>query len=461
MAIFRPPFIPLLAGLLLCLELGCATLPNVSEIVAEAPTPTPKILSAKGLLSREQSRAILQRLQGASQTTELVERYNALLELVSGLPLTKGNKVTLLTDGRSAYAAMLKAIGNAANSINMETYKIDDDEIGRRFIELLLKKQSQGVQVNFMYDSIGSLSTPPSFFERLRHAGVKVVKVSSLLPFSAPEKRLSIHADHRKLLIVDGKLVIVGGINISRVYASVPFHRGKKAKPSVPWRDTDILIEGPAVGEFQKLFVEMWSKQQGPQLLAEEYFPKLQEQGNALVRAIGSTPGESNRITYISYLSALNFAERTVYLTCAYFIPDRQILNALTEAAKRGVDVTIILPSISDSPLVLYAMRYNYSGLLESKVKLYERRKALLHAKTAVIDHVWSTVGSTNMDFLSLSDNYEIDAVVLSGEFAAEMEKLFTTDLEQSEQIHLEQWEKRSVLERMRELFAHLLSHIM
>ena len=185
----------------------------------------------------------------------------------------------------------------------------------------------------------------------------------------------------------------------------------------------------------------------------------MKEDGNALVRVVGSTPGSDNRITFIVYVAAITFAEHSIHLTNAYFIPDDQILKAFTDAARRGVDVKIILPGTTDSSLALYAARYNYSELLESGVKIYERRNALLHAKTAVIDGVWSTVGSTNMDYWSLLSDDEVNAVVLSREFAAEMEKTFAKDLVESHQIKWEEWKERPLFLKMREWFAHLFVH--
>jgi cardiolipin synthase len=159
------------------------------------------------------------------------------------------------------------------------------------------------------------------------------------------------------------------------------------------------------------------------------------------------------------YVAAITFAEHSIHLTNAYFIPDDQILKAFADAAKRGVDVKIILPGATDSTLALYAARYNYSELLESGVKIYERRNALLHAKTAVIDGVWSTVGSTNLDYWSLLSDDEVNAVVLSPEFAAEMEKTFARDLAESHQIKWEEWQERPLFSKMREWVAHLFDH--
>jgi cardiolipin synthase len=157
-------------------------------------------------------------------------------------------------------------------------------------------------------------------------------------------------------------------------------------------------------------------------------------------------------------VAAITFAERYIHLTNAYFVPDKQILNAFTDAARRGVDVKIILPSNTDSQLVLNAARHNYSELLKAGVKIYERRNAVLHAKTAVIDGVWSTVGSTNLDYLSLLSDDEVNAVVLNSEFAVEMERIFAEDLVQSDQIQWDKWGKRPLLQKIKESFAHLFA---
>jgi cardiolipin synthase len=251
-------------------------------------------------------------------------------------------------------------------------------------------------------------------------------------------------------------VAIIGGINISEVYSSSPLKRNKNKKRPIHWRDTDIQIEGPAVAEFQKLFLDTWGKQTGAKTAARSYFPRLTEKGSALVRVIGSTPGEINRIPFIVYVSAISFAERSIHLTNSYFIPDNQIITALADAARRGVDVKIILPGISDSQLAYYAQRHYYSELLKAGVKIYEHGSSLLHAKTATIDSVWSTVGSTNMDYLSLLNNDEVNALILSHEFAVEMEKMFAGDLSKSQQITWQEWQKRPLLPRAREWFLNI-----
>ena len=437
---------------------GCATLPDVSEVIDEAPAAQehPQIVSSKGLLSPKKSKAIMDRLKRAGKPTDILERHMAVMESVTESPLTKGNKVTLLADGPATYAAMFAAIEKAKDHVNIEMFIIDDEETGLKFADLLLQKQAEGVQVHLIYDSVGNIKTSAAFFQRLRDGGIQVLEFNPLNPLKTPEQWDLTHRDHRKILIVDGKVAIIGGINISEVYSSGSRKRKPSEKAPIHWRDTDIQIEGPAVAELQKLFLDTWLKQKGPELSRQRYFPDLKEVGNALVRVVGSTPGETNRITFIVYVSAITFAEHSIHMTNSYFVPDDQIIKALTDAAKRGVDVKIILPGITDSLFALQAQRSYYSKLLKSGVKIYEHNTSLLHAKTAVIDKVWSTVGSTNMDFFSLLNNDEVNAVILSHEFAGEMEKMFAGDLADSKQIQWEEWRNRPLLPRIREWFVNL-----
>lgn len=445
---------------ILSLSSGCATLPDVADIMdtASPVQAHQQIVSSNGLLSPRKSSAIMEQLKKTVDPTDVLERHTTVVESVTDSPLTKGNRITLLSDGPATYAAMFRIIQNAKDHINMESYIFEDGETGRKFADLLLQKQAEGVQVNLVYDSLGSINTADTFFQRLIDHGVQVVGFNPLNPLNAHDTWALTHRDHRKILIVDGRFAIIGGINISKVYSSSPFKRKLSKNAPIHWRDTDIQIEGPAVAEIQKLFLDTWMKQKGAKPALRSYFPDHSEAGKALVRVIGSTPGETNRIPFVVYVSAISYAEHSVHMTNSYFIPDRQIIKALSDAAGRGVDVRIVLPGVTDSKLALYAQRYYYSGLLKSGVKIYEQGASLLHAKTAVIDKVWSTVGSTNMDFLSMSKNDEVNAIILSPDFAAEMERMFVRDLADSRQITREEWEKRTLLPRTREWFVNLFS---
>ena len=441
----------------------CATLPRMEEIYQrldiEVEKP-PKIIGSHGQLSPEITKRIMERLKKQVGPVDILERHVALIESISGSPLIAGNKVTLLIDGPATYAAMFKAIQNAKNHINLETFIFEDDEVGRRFADLLLQKQSEGVQVNLIYDSLGCLNTPAAFFQHLQQGGIGTLEYNPINPAKAREKWLLTNRDHRKILIVDGAVAFTGGVNISQVYSSSSLpgeHHERNIKEA--WRDTHVQIEGPAVAEFQKLFLDTWARQKGPELPKRDYLPQLKREGNDLVGVVGSTPGQENRITYIMYVSAFIYAENFVHLTNSYFVPDKQTIKALTNAVRRGVDVKIILPGISDELTVLYAGRSHYTHLLKSGIKLYEHRNAMVHAKTAVIDGVWSTIGSTNMDLWSFLRNDEVNAIILGSDFANEMEAMFEKDIAESNQIHLEQWKKRPLAERMKEWLARLLQY--
>jgi len=447
--------------LLLAILGGCASLPTIVPDMARRPHQPIQLAGASGPLSAEQSKKILQRLGNGGQPTNIFDRHLALEEAIVGSPLVVGNKVTLLEDGPETFEAMFAAIGAAKDHINMETYILDDDEVGRRFSDALIEKQTQGVQVNLIYDSVGTLRTPREFFKRLSDGGINLLEYNPVNPLKLKKGWDVNQRDHRKLLVVDGEVAFLGGINISSVYSSGSF--GKRSsnqhRSELPWRDTHFQVEGPVVAELQKLFMDTWAKQRGVPLAPRNYFPALTAEGKEVVRAIGSSPDKGYSLIHATLISAIGSAETTVHLTNAYFVPDPQLIAALKDAARRGVDVKIILPSHTDSGLVFHAGRSYYDDLLSKGVKIYERRAALLHAKTAVIDGVWSTIGSTNLDWRSFLHNDEINAVVLGPDFGAQMEAMFEQDLAESDAIMLEQWRRRSLGQRIKETAARLWSY--
>ncbi len=446
---------------------GCAALPDTEAHIERHTGQAARFENARGALSTAKSAAILAELKSQSGDIDILEKQMVLEQAIAGSPLVLGNKVTLLQDSAQTYAAMFAAMRTARDHINLETYIIEDDEIGRQFADLLLEQQGRGVQVNLIYDSFGALNTPKEFFTRLTDGGIAVLEFNPLNPLAVRKTWQIDNRDHRKLLVVDGKVAFIGGINISSVYSSgsVPGLGARSARPefgaAVPWRDTDLQIEGPVVAELQKLFMETWEKQRGKPLAAKDYFPALNEQGKDIVRAIGSSPDDPFSLIYLTLISAIGNAERHVYLTQAYFVPDPRLLQALVNAAGRGVDVKLILPSHSDSDIVFHAGRSHYSALLKAGVKIYERRGPLLHSKTVLIDGVWSCVGSTNLDWRSFLDNDEINAVVLGRDFAGQMQTMFTRDLDASEAIDPEQWKSRSTLLRIKEWESSLLQRLL
>ena len=443
---------------------GCASLPNPNingeeDILAGK---VPKIAGPRGLLTTSQSKAILAKVDAQAGRTDILQQHVIYEEKMVGSPLSKGNKAILLRDGPSTYAAMFKAIENAKHHINLETYIFEDDETGKQFTTLLIEKRKQGLQVNIIYDSVGSLNTGKEFFDECKKVGIRVVEFNPVNPLNVKKSWSLNHRDHRKILVVDGAIAFTGGINISEVYSSGS-SGGSKSRPGnasrLPreqWRDTQIQIEGPVVREFQKIFLETWKHQHGDLLEEGAYFPEIKEKGSELVRAIASSPEMPLNPMYATFISAITRAQETAYITNAYFAPDPHTLAAITDAARRGVDVKLILPNVTDSWLVFYAGHYHYTELLEAGVKIYERRDALLHAKTAVIDGVWSTVGSTNLDWRSVVFNNEINAVILGTNFADEMEAMFQQDLIRSTEIELTKWKQRPFTSRFKEWISHL-----
>ncbi|OGT04072.1 MAG: cardiolipin synthase [Gallionellales bacterium RBG_16_57_15] len=457
----RQPHLRYWPAVFLFVLAGCSSLPTIVPDLARHGPPV-QLEGARGPLSAAHSKAILDRLEKRSQDTGIFDHHLAREEAIVGSPLTAGNQVLLLQDGPATYQAMYAAILAAQDHINMETYILDDDEVGQRFAQALISKQAQGVQVNLIRDSVGTLGTPPAFFRQLSDSGVQVLEFNPINPLLSRKEWTLNQRDHRKLLIVDGRTAFLGGINISGVYSGGSFRYGSRAKPGagadpgLAWRDTDLQLQGPVVAELQKLFLATWEKQKGELLPGKNYFPSPEHAGPHVVRAIGSSPDEPFSLIYATLLSAIASAEVSVNITNAYFAPDPQLLDALEAAAGRGVDVSLILPSQTDSWLVFHAGRNYYDRLLRAGVKIHERRGVILHSKTALIDGVWATVGSTNLDWRSFLHNYELNAVVLGAEFGKQVQAMFDRDLAASDAITLDQWQRRPLDLRVKEWFARV-----
>ena len=374
-------------------------------------------------------------------------------ERIAPTKFVGGNAVELLRDGPETYGAMVALIGQARLRIDMESYEFDTVE-GAKFADLLLAKAAQGVEVNLMYDAWGSFETPASSFDRLRQGGVHVVEFSPLDPVELVTLDLNLR-DHRKLLVVDGAVAITGGVNISRVYEN-RWHRPASDDPDQqPWRDTDIRLTGPAVAEFDRLFTTTWAEQKGPPIVPLP--APAARPGDLEVQAVDGAPIDHRPLIYRTLVVAITLARSSIHLTTGFFVPTPDLEQALEAAARRGVDVELVLPSQSDSSMALAAGRSRYEDLMDAGIKIYERQDAVLHAKTAVIDGMWSTVGSSNLDWRSVVENAEINAVVLGGAFGQRMEAMFADDRAHSARIDPAAWDARPIGERMREWTARLL----
>lgn len=438
---------------------ACATLPDVDYLGTSAtPKATPTIEGSHGTLSNTRAKSLLAKRLPGSRVD--IQRLAALEEAATGSPLIAGNKVTLLFDGPQTMQAMIAAISAAQDSVNLETYIFDQDELGLRFADLLIERQRAGVQVNIIYDSVGTLGTPASFFDRMRAAGIQLVEFNPVNPLKRFGRWRINNRDHRKILVVDGKIGFTGGINISADYSHSSLFRSQHEKKdaAVGWRDTQIEIEGPAVAALQWLFLDTWAKQRADDSLDRDYFPTLAPAGDKIVRVLGSAPGGDPTI-FKAYALAIQQARKTIHITIPYFAPDQQIIDALIQAARRGVEVKILLPSVSDHSLVFYAGQSFYSQLLNGGVQIYQLQVAVLHAKTAVIDGAWSTVGSSNLDMRSFLHNTEVNVIVLGAEFGQAMENAFNDDLRDALQITREQWDQRPLGDRLKEWAARRLQY--
>lgn len=472
------------AWALLALAGACATVPPIDRYLLHAERAPVELKGAHGPIGHAQTEKIFAELRQKSPDTSIIDRHVAVEQALTGKPLSVGNRVTLLEDGKATYASMLEAIRRARSSIHLEVYIFEGGETGRQFADALIARRKAGVEVRVIYDSVGSLDTPKEFFDDMKAAGIEVVEYNPVSAANVLKKGLEIdHRDHRKLIVVDGRIGFLGGINISKVYG--PAKRGPSGgKPSGgsrasggskeedkdsdraflerPWRDTQVRIEGPVVADLQRIFLAQWARQRKePALEGKRYFPALQNVGPEIVRAIEGSPDTGANAMYVDLISAIESAETDVRITNAYFVPHEELMASLKAAAGRGVDVSLILPSRTDSWLVLAAGHAYYDELLEAGVKIFEREGRLLHAKTATIDGVWSTVGSTNLDWRSLSHNEELNAVVLSPDFAKQMNAMFEDDLAHSKPITLEAWRSRPIEERMKEWSAQIWAYLL
>lgn len=446
--------------ILVCAALSaCASLPDLRNLSSTLqPAGTPTISTQNGNLSAAKTESLLAKRLRNARKTDLVA-LAALEEAATGAPLIAGNKTTLLFDGPATIAAMMAAIEGATDHINFETYIFDEDELGIKFADLLIAKQRAGVQVNIIYDSIGTLAVSREFFQRLRDAGVNLTEFNPVNPLKRFGKWRINNRDHRKILIVDGRIGFAGGVNIAEDYSrSSLFRSGSRGRGELGWRDTHMQIEGPAVASLQWLFMGTWARQNANALPDLAYFPALPEAGDKVLRIVASAPGGDFEI-YKAFTLALQESKQSIHMTNAYFAPDAQILEKLLAAARRGVDVKIIFPSKSDAGVVYYAGRSFYTELLQAGVRIFELKGSVLHAKTTVVDGVWSTVGSSNFDIRSFLHNSEINVIVLGDPFGRTMESAFQEDISNSEEITLAKWEQRSPAQRVKEWSARQLAY--
>ncbi|MBZ4414925.1 phosphatidylserine/phosphatidylglycerophosphate/cardiolipin synthase family protein [Myxococcus sp. RHSTA-1-4] len=398
----------------------------------------------------EQSGVVGDRERGLARASGAVPEHGPVWSpQVSGLLLSRfylprghavvqGNACQLLRDGVEAYPAMLEAIRRARRYIRLETYMFITDAVGELFGEALAEAAERGVHVKVLYDAVGSWTSRRGFFESLRRRGVDI---RAFKPFSLSRGlRHLLRRDHRKILVVDGEVAFTGGVNIAAHWA--PEGRG------APWRDDVLRIEGPAVHELERRFLATW------RMMFQDRFHRLATGLRHWKRRaprrgqVGLAVLSSRRSIHRAYLHAIQRARSSVLIAAAYFIPDRRMVAALREAARRGVEVHLLLNARSDHPLLEFATRAFYEKLLGAGIRIFEWQRGVLHAKTAVVDGVWGTIGSFNLERLSLAFNHEVNAVFADPRLGRQLEDSFRADCGHCREVTLAGFRRRPLWQK-------------
>jgi cardiolipin synthase len=394
-------------------------------------------------------------MNAASPAVEQNAELASMLVRDLGSPLTGANKVALLTNGEHKFPELLRAIREATHHIHIEYYIYECDETGISVIELLIEKAKQGVKVRFIYDDFGSPGIKKNIEKRMREAGIEVHPFHKIR-FYLLANRLN-YRNHRKIAIIDGHTAFTGGINVSDKYVN------KDTPGKLYWRDTHLLIKGPAVYYLQYIFLADWKFCCTLPMVADAaYFPeKTPPDGNCFVQIAASGPDSPLPSVLYSILQAIYLAQEEILITTPYFIPGDSLLDALCVAALSGLAVKLLVPGVSDSKFVNAASRSYYSSLLEAGVEIYLYQKGFVHAKTMITDGRLSMIGTANMDYRSFELNFEVNAVIYNTAFSQEMRDVFYSDLKDAEKINKEKWLSRYWLKQLPEKIARLFSPVL
>jgi cardiolipin synthase len=389
-------------------------------------------------------------------------RHATTHQPVSDCPLLDGNEITLLPSGADTIAAMFDALERARDHIHLEYYIFDNVHLqGRCLLDLLLAARGRGVEIAIIYDSVGSLHTPDEFFRTLAAAKVQILEFHPVNPL---RKHFVWHLndrDHRKIMLIDGQVAFIGGVNLSRVYENPPEAGTPPAAKNGYWHDCAIRIRGPLVAQAQGLFLDTWRRHGGDALAPCELYPDLDSPGDQVARLEGSLPHERRQLYFHGMQTAIQNAQHRILLTTGYFVPARREWQMLADAARRGVSVDLILAGYSDVGGALHAARALYGRLLDAGVRIHELTDGFLHAKAATIDGVWTAIGSSNFDRRSKQFNNEVDAVILGRDTASDIEALLEGWMSRATLVTLKAWRQRSWREHVDELSARLWERYM
>ncbi len=366
--------------------------------------------------------------------------------------LTGNNRVEVFNHGKATFAAMKESIRTAKDSIHLHSYIIEDDTIGNEIKDLLIQKVQEGLEVRLMYDDVGSWNLPKRYVRELTNAGVEVYPFAKvLLPYLS---RTINYRNHRKILVVDGAVGFLGGINIADRYAD-----GGEFNA---WRDTHLRIEGHAVHSLQAVFLQDWffaSKKQLGQ--RQRYYPPVKVTDEHYVQVVPSGPDSDWASIMQAYFAAITQAKEHIYIITPYFTPNESILSAIKIASLSGVDVRLILPAKSDAKITYWSTMSYLSELMDAGVKIHLYNKGFNHSKVITVDGSFAAIGSANMDSRSFEHNFEITAMIYDKEITGQIEEQIARDIKNSRMVRRRLWETRSIWRRLYEGLARLLSPLL
>ena len=367
------------------------------------------------------------------------------LEAYAGAPIVGGNAVEILLNGEQIFPALLEAIRTAQRTITYAQYYYEEGPVARDVAEALAERCRAGVGVNVLLDAFGSISIPVGYLDLMRVSGCHVVWFR---PLSQYVFRTYYKRNHRRILVVDGRVGFTGGAGVSRKWMG-------NGRTENHWRDTDVRVEGPVVEYLQAAFVENWLEATGMVLGGEAYFPRpIEPRGQVYAQVARSSPTGGSTAMYTTLLLALSGARRSVLVTNPYFVLDDRMRDAVLRTVGRGVRVVVLVPGVIDHNLVRQASRAQFGDLLRAGVEIYEYTPALLHAKTMVIDGVWATIGSTNLDNFSFAYNDELNLFFYDRGVAQQLEQIFMEDIKVARQVTYEAWKDRGIRARLLEVLA-------
>lgn len=370
-------------------------------------------------------------------------------------PLTGNNSVQLLLNGEEKFPLLLEALEGATSHIHLEYYIYENDETGRSIADILIKKARQGIEMRFLYDDFGSRGLNQQFINRMEEAGIETANFYKI-KWYALASRLN-YRNHRKIIVIDGNKSFIGGINISDRYRN-----DTNPENDLYWRDTHIVLDGPATFYLQYIFLCDWNFCSKTKLeYGPEYFPLLggeKKIQSELVQIVPSGPDSRLPVIFYSLMQAISTAKERIFITSPYFIPGESLMDALFIAAKSNIEVILLVPGISDSRMVNAAARSYYTELLRHGVRIFTYEKGFVHAKTMIIDGNLAVVGSANMDYRSFDLNFEVNAMLYGKEIAGQLEIAFNDDLKQSSEINANEWLNRPGYFHLWEKLVRLLS---